>query len=217
MSNPRDEADARRAYQRDYYRKKIKPKREKSATTVREDRKMLVSLRIKTSLAGRIAGLFHAGVAKETISHRTPSEFYAELLLRGLETMQGDEQVDEALQYLRAVSATDSIARHRSEAQAAFSRVKIELTELLQIKAVDQATHYYWTTVRAFSEMSPNVWRDWFLLQMATTFPKLARQQPKGVSLSDGGKAFGKAKRLAESTRAEQGVQRSVGRVPRES
>lgn len=177
-----DDPDVRRRrYQRKYYHDKIKPKRAQGST---EDRKLVITLRLRASLAGRISGLFHAAVATGTTSHKTPSDFYAELITRGLETLSANPEIDEALQYLRAVSATDAIGAHRREAQAAFSRVRTELKELLQIKADQAAIHYYWTTVKVFSDMSPNVWRDWFLQQMQKTFPQLAKRSPKGVSLA---------------------------------
>jgi hypothetical protein len=182
-----DDEAKRRAYQRDYYRRKIQPKRREERRDKKErtvgDRKVLVSLRIRGSIAGRIAGLFHQGVAKEAHSHRTPSDFYADLLIRGLETLKGDEDVAEALQYLKASGAIDAIGQHRREAQAAFARVKIEMVELQQIGADEAGMHYYWATMQSFEEMSPNVWRDWFLEQMVKSFPKLANRRPKGVSL----------------------------------
>lgn len=179
-----DDENDRRAYQRKYYHEKIKPKRKEAKQQQQDrDRKILVSLRLRSSLAGRISGLFHTGVAMGTTSHKTPSEFYAELLFKGLETMSANPDVDEALQYLRAVSATDAIGAHRKEAQAAFSRVRTELQELMQIDADAAARHYYWTTVKSFTDMSPNVWRNWFLEQMHGTFPQFAKAIPKGVGL----------------------------------
>lgn len=173
----------RRAYQRQYYQKKLKPKRHKEAAV--EDRKMPVQFRMRASLIGRVMWTFHQGVANQTLSYKSPSEMYADLIFRGLETLPMTEDLDETLQYLRAVSATDALGAHRKEAQAAFSRVRTELEELLQIGAEEPARNYYWTTVRTFAAMSANIWRDWFLKQMTTTFPKLAKIEPRGVVLGD--------------------------------
>lgn len=192
----------RRAYQRQYYQKKLKPKRRKEASV--EDRKMPVQFRMRASLVGRVMWTFHQGVANQTLPYKTPSEMYADLIFRGMETLPMTEDLDETLQYLRAVVATDALGAHRKDAQAAFSRVRTELEELLQIGAEEPARQYYWTTVRTFAAMSANIWRDWFLKQMATTFPKLAKIEPRGVVIADEPRTADRQKPKSKRRRLEQ-------------
>lgn len=148
-----------------------------------EDRRVHLSCRLKSSLVGRLQRLLLEGIAHGTFPWKTQSHQIEDLLIRGLEAMRGHESVDEALQYVRAVSHSEAISRHRREAQAAYSTVKTELKELASIGAIDQALHYFWATYSQFEEMSPNVWRDWFLDKMQTDHPDLYARRPKGVSL----------------------------------
>lgn len=105
---------------------------------------------------------------------------YEQLVIAGLESKSGDnELIEESLQYLRAVKATDDIGNQRREAQAAFARTKIELAELLSIGAKAEARHSFWNIVKAFEDMDETVWRNWFLAQMRGAFPKLAEARPK--------------------------------------
>lgn len=178
---PYRDPGAKRTHNRAYYHEKIKPKRGRPA--VEDKRVLLGGVRIRSSITGRVQRILLDAVASGTYAYRTSSQIYEDLIVRGMGTLTSSDVVDEALQYLRAVSATDAIGAHRREAQAAFSRVRTELNELLQIKADQAAVHYYWTTVKAFASMSQNVWRDWFLRQMEKTFPQLARTAPRGVTL----------------------------------
>lgn len=148
-----------------------------------EDRKIHVSLRLKNSLVGRLSRLLLEGVATGRYPWKTQSHQFEDLLIRGLETLKDSESVDEALQYLRAVSHSEAISRHRREAQAAWSVIDIELKELRTIGATEQAVHQFWATYRAFEGMSPHTWRDWFLQQMRETHKDLYAMQPGEMSL----------------------------------
>lgn len=173
----------RSTYQQQYHKTYSRPGRPEST-----DRKILISFRCKSSVAGRVSRILYDGIATGNFPYKNNSQIYEDLVIRGLGTLvggKGRETVEEALQYLRAVSATDALGNHRREAQTAFGIVQKEIAELLQIKAEDQAVHYYHATVRAYREMSPHVWRDWFLEAMATAFPKLAEQSPRGVEMDD--------------------------------
>lgn len=174
--------DKRANYQSNYHKSYNRPGRPES-----NDRKIIVSFRCKSSVSGRVSRILYEGIATGNFPYKNQSQIYEDLVIRGLGTLagRGRETVEEALQYLRAVSASESLGTHRKEAQAAFGIVQKEITELLAIKAEDQAVHYYHATVRAYREMSPHVWRDWFLKQMETAFPKLAVQRPQGVDLAD--------------------------------
>lgn len=201
---PYEDPDAGRAYHRKYYRDKVKPKR--ISKRVIEDRKVVVSLRLRASLVGRITGIFHRGIAEKTHNHGTPSDLYAEILIQGLDVMAAnDENIAEAMQYLRAMNAADSVASARKEAQSAFSRTKIEIAEMLAIGETNAAHQFYWTTVATFEDFSPNIWRDWFLKAMAKAFPRFAAKRPKGVSLDP---------KLPDRTpKGERGKRASKGRL----
>lgn len=153
-----------------------------------EDRKIHLSLRIRSSIVGRLQRLLLEGLAiPGKFPWRTQSHQYEDLLIRGLETLRGDESVAEAMQYLHAVSHTDALARMRREAQAAFSTITIELKELRAIGALDQAVAHFWSTYRAFEQMSPHTWRDWFLQRMREDHADLFAKAPRGVSLAGDG------------------------------
>lgn len=188
---PYRDRDAHNTYQRNYradkaYQAGREPR--KAGRPPIEDRKILLSLRLRSSLVGRVQRILLEGLATGAYPYKTTSHAYEDLVIRGLETLKGHDTVDEALQYLRAVQPTDNIGNHRKEAQASFARVSIEITELLQIKAEDQARHYYWAIRRSFEEMSANVWRDWFLSEIELKFPRLHAKPPKGgVALGEDG------------------------------
>lgn len=167
----------RRKYQRNYYQQKLKPKR-----GVSEDRPVLMSVRLPSSLHGRLQRILNEGIANNVYPWKTMSQMVRDLLIAGMGTLKGDV-VEEAMQYLKAVAPLDGIGNHRREAQAAFSRVKTELRELQEIKADTAAHLHYWAIVNNFRAMSPTVWRDWFLDQMEKTFPKFAKHPAKGIRL----------------------------------
>lgn len=149
-----------------------------------EDRKSLVQLRLRSSLLGRLGRIYDVGLAKGTHRWQSKSEMYADLIVRGLETYSEDEHVAETLQYLRAEATAEGIASHRKVAQALYARCKVEVNELLQIRAIEQARHYFWSIRADMQRASPNVWRDWFLAEWDRTFPRLLAQPPAKSALT---------------------------------
>lgn len=147
------------------------------------EKKLLLQCRLRASLLGRLHRLVNEGIANGTYPWKTMTACVEGLLLRGLETLKGDEMVDEMLPYLRAISEVDSISNHRREAQGAFARVKMEIAELLAIRAETEAVQYYHATYANFSMITETVWREWLLNQMRRAFPALHKQKPKGIKM----------------------------------
>lgn len=150
-----------------------------------DDAKVLYSVRLKSSIVGRMERLLLEGLATGRFPWKNRSQQAADLLIRGLETLKDTESVDEALQYLRAVRHSESIRQHRREAQSAWAIVDQELKELKAIKATAQAIHQFWANYTAFEAMSPSTWRDWLLQEMRSTHKDLYEKQPGEVELLD--------------------------------
>lgn len=180
---PYRDPQARRDHQRDY-RRTHQTGRGPGRPPL-EDRKIHVSLRLKSSLVGRLHRLLLEGLSQGIYPWKTQSHQVEDLLIRGLESLKAHESVDEALQYLRAVSHSESIGRHRREAQSAYSTINIELKELRAIGAIDQAVHQFWATYQAFAEMSPHTWRDWFLGKMREDHADLYNKRPADIAFDD--------------------------------
>lgn len=149
-----------------------------------DERKVLVNVRLPVSMVARLQRTKEEGLVLGKYPWKTLTAVIEGLLLRGMESMKGDPLFDEMLPYLRVVQQIDGVGSHRREAQAAMNKVRTEISELLAIKAVKEATQYYHATWQSIEEMSPNVWRDWLLDQMRKAFPKLARSRPQGVTLA---------------------------------
>jgi hypothetical protein len=162
-----------------------------------EDRKIHLSLRLKSSIVGRMNRMLLEATATGIYPWRTQSQQYEDIIIRGLETYRGNESVDEALQYLHAVQHSEAISRHRKEAQAAYNVTNIEIKELRGIGATDQALRYFWATYAAFERMSPHTWRDWFLQRMREDHADLFARRPQGISLDlDGALDSGETHRV---------------------
>lgn len=145
-----------------------------------EDRKVFVSLRLRNSLTVRIQRIYDEGIAHGTSPWRSKTQMYEQLIVEGLENRSGEnELIEESMQYLRAIRTADEISNQRREAQAALSKVKIELKELEGIGARKEAHHLFWETIRAFEDMNETIWRNWFLVEMKKAFPTLAAKLPK--------------------------------------
>jgi hypothetical protein len=166
------------------------------------EKKLLFQVRMRQSVIGRMRRLVDEGLAKGTFPWKTMTACAEGLILRGFETLAGEELVDEMLPYLRAVAQIDSIGTHRREAQAAFSKVKIEIAELLAIKAEAEAVQYFHATYGSFEAIGETVWRDWLLAQMRSAFPGLMKQKPQGVGIQHGHKPQAHERRGTERRHA---------------
>lgn len=180
---PFQDAKERRAYQRSYYDKN-KSKRVRHQDRDQE-KKAHVAFRCPVSIMGRIRRIVNEGIALGKFPWKTQTECIVALLIRGMETMAGDPTIDEMLPYLRSIQALEGIAGHRREAQAAFSQMKTEISELLAIKAHDEAVKYFHAMYDSVLDIDENVWRDWLVRQLKETFPKLLAAKPKGVRFAE--------------------------------
>ncbi len=176
---PYESLARRRLYQRQYYKQTIKPRRERATLDTGAEKKLLVHLRLPTAMIGRIQRIVNEGIAMGTYPWKTQTAAIQALIMKGLESMSGDETIDDMLPYLRTIHASDSITQHRNEAQAAYSKIKTETSELLAIKAHDEAVAYFHTMYENVENMNAHVWRDWLLKQLRTSFPDLLKEKPK--------------------------------------
>lgn len=174
----------RRRQQREYYRTHVQHARKKHDPD-RTSKKILVATRLPVELVARIQRIVAEGIATGRFPWRTQSAAIGALLMKGMESMAGDESMDEMLPYLRAIQTIEHVGQHRNEAQAAMSKIKTEVSELLAIKANDEAVQYFHAMYESIDQMNANVWRDWLLTQLRQTFPQLVKQKPKGVSFID--------------------------------
>ncbi|SRR5258708_10832243 len=184
---PYRDPSARRRASRLYYAERVRPQREAQAA-VREletgaAKKGYLNARLPMQMIARLVRIKDEGIATGQYPWRSVSAVIEALLLRGLESMAGDPFIDEMLQYLRVTSQIEGIAAHRREAQAAVSRFKVEIGELLKIKANEQAVQYFHSIYHDFQQMDANVWREWALEEMRKAYPVLHKAMPHAVIL----------------------------------
>lgn len=174
--------DDRRQYNRTYYRNHVKPKRGKKMDLDRSEKKVAVSVRMPLALIGRIQRIVMEGLATGKFPWKTTGAAITALIIKGMESMAGDETIDSMLPYLRAVQMIEHVGQHRIEAQAALSKIKTEVSELLAIKANDEAVQYFHSMYDSVDAMDETVWQGWMLRELRGMFPQLLKQKPKGVS-----------------------------------
>ena len=182
---PYRKSSDRTRYQRQYYRdRRGLGARDKAGRPLAyEDRRIVLSARVRASLVGRMTRIYDEARALHTYTWQTRSDMIEQLLTSGIEQLASSDAIDEAREYLRAVKATDMIGNQRREMQASFNRACTELKECLRIGAKDEAVHAYHSVMTAFDQMSPNVWRDWFLRELPKKFPQLQEARLKGIAL----------------------------------
>lgn len=153
-----------------------------------EDRKVLIQLRIKSSLTGRVSKMLYEGIATGTLPYKNPSQIYEAIIMKGIEVMDTEES-DEAMQYLKATRELDESARQRREAQAAFSKARTELKEIMTGGGgkgdQEEACRVYWMLVWNFKAMNPGHWRDWFIRRMREDYPELDKSEPPSAKIID--------------------------------
>lgn len=169
----------KRKYNQKYYRHTTKKTREDAQ---REDQKKgVLTARIPMQLIARLTRIKDEGIATGAFPWRSMSGVVEALLIRGLESLAGDPFIDEMLQYLRVTSQIDGIAAHRREAQAAVARVKVEVAELLKIKATDEAATYFHAILHDLRAMDATIWRDWAIKDLRKTYPALLTIKPIAI------------------------------------
>lgn len=177
---PSTDPATRKRYNQTYYRRH---KSKAGRPPLGDEKRMLVSLRMPASVIARIQRIVVEGVATRRFPWKTQSECLNALIMRGLESMAGDDFIDEMIPYLQAVQANDGIRNHRVEAQAALNRVKVEVSELLNIKATEAAVAHFHSTMENLDHISPNVWRDWLLKELRKAYPDLLKQKPSNIMM----------------------------------
>lgn len=176
---------AKARYNRDYYLKRSGQGYKLPTNT---EKRVLVSMRIEQSIVARVQKLVAEGIATGRYPWKTQAACWKALILGGFDHMKGDEYIDEMLPYLRLMSHIDGVEAHRREAQAALSRMKTAISELLAIKATDEAATHYHMLLEDFEKMPPNVWRDWLIREARKAFPDLLKQRPASLRLLHGNK-----------------------------
>lgn len=160
-------------HNRRYYRE-----HRSGATAPRNEKRVIFSARLPESLTARMRKLVDEGLATGRYPWKSMGACAQALLIKGFEGMAGDEFVDEMIPYLRSLSQIDGVGAHRREAQAALSRMKTEIRELLAIKATSEAATYFHGLLEGFEAMPPNIWRDWLIKEARRAFPQLLKMKP---------------------------------------
>lgn len=179
---PYRDAKARHQNDRDYQTHR-RMKRQLDKDDV--DKKVVYPIRISQAVLGRVTRLVHEGLAgKRACKWKTPAEALRELIVLGLKSMKGQhDTIDEMLPYLQMQAQFDGIKSQRQEATAALNRAIIEIQELLNIKAKNEALQYYHVTMDTLQQMSRTVWTDWCIAEMKRKFRDFDKQLPPGVQL----------------------------------
>ena len=179
---------AKRRHNQDYYSRKGKTRRGFAiSTSIRDEKKVLQSMRLPEGMVMRVQQITHKGIATGAYPWRTPNETYQALIVRGFETLKGEAVVDDALPYFKVRKQLDAIASQRSEAQAALSRTRHEVSELVGIGETQVAEQYFGAALKAAQDMPPTAWSVWLVKELKAAFPELAKALPSGVALTPGG------------------------------
>lgn len=175
--------EQRKKYQRDWY---AKTKRKRDAENKATSKKVFVNARLPVSVLGRLGRIVEEGIATGRFPWRSRNQAIEALLIRGLESLSSDPVAEAMLPYLRMVGSAETIAQHRQEAQAAYSRIKTEVSELLGIGAKDGAIRFVHAMMQEARAMDANEWRDWLITKLETTTPtdKLLREKPRAMPLA---------------------------------
>lgn len=176
--------ERRRKKQREWYHENRAVKHRK-VDAAPEEKKIMFATRLPAQLVARMQKVKDEAIATGRYPWHTMSAVHEALLLRGFESMAGDPFFDEMQQFLKVMSQINVVAQQRREAQAAMGRFKVEIGELLKIRAKDQAVQYYHGVHHDFESMSGSVWRDWALAEMAKAYPHLAKETPRRMEFRD--------------------------------
>lgn len=182
--------DRKAADRRYYFNKKLRATGEVVQTKTgrpphtESEKRILIPVRFPVSVIGHIQRMVNEAVAVGAYPWKTQTAMINALVMRGLETLKGDAQVEEALAYFRAIHQMEEVSRHRKESHAAMSLLKSEISALISINAIEEAAAVYQSTHEAILGISQNVWRDWMLHQMEKAYPRLAAMKPQRISLT---------------------------------
>lgn len=180
---------AKRRHNAQYYTTKGKQARAFAISgSIRDEKKVLQSMRLPEGMVMRVQQLTHKGIATGTYPWRTPNETYQALIVRGFETLKGEALVDDAFPYFKVRKQLDAIASQRSEAQAALSRTRHEVGELVGIGETQVAEQYFGAALKAAQDMPPTAWSVWLVRELKAAFPALAKALPTGVALTPSGR-----------------------------
>lgn len=156
-------------------------KRKARVQRMEAEPKHLLSVRLPASLLARLRRIVSEGVAVGSYPWKTMTEAVQGLLIMGLESMKGDEFIDEMLPHLEVMQQLERIRGLRAEAKTTVHRAKEEVAELLGIDAVTEATQYFHVTLDALRKLPPTAWSEWAIKDFTETFPRLNGKRPAGV------------------------------------
>lgn len=179
-----DPYDKQQADAANYQKRKRRGRPPKDLAKADTDRKQMITMRIRTSIVGRVDKLVNEGWNTGRFPWKNRTEAWSALALRGLESLADDDMVSEMLPYLRVVHHSESLAAHRKESKAALSNFIEEIRSLLEVsntsrgevkqQSFEAAVHHYHAMIGEVEKMPQNVWRDVLLAKMRGAFPKLA-------------------------------------------
>ena len=195
MSSPNRET--KRLQNQRYYQLHVKPQRAAqrangpSPRLAKDDKKILVTIRLPVQLVGRVEKTLNEAVATKRYPFRTKTALYTYLILHGFDHLRDDPFIAEMLPYLEAIEAVGAWRFHRTEAAAAFSQIATEINELLRYRLREPAVQCYHVAYDAIMEMPPSVWREWLLSKLERSYSVLHKAVPQAVPLGTAKKAGG--------------------------
>ena len=154
--------------------------------TGEDEKKLVVSLRLRASVVARIQRITMYGLANKCYPWKTYTETYEAMLLRGLKTFNSDSFIAEQVPHLALTEQFAQIRSARKEAETSLAVASQEIGKLLEIGAQVEALQYYHATKTAAEAMPPVIWRDWLLDTLKKAFPRLHEQVAPGVEIGKG-------------------------------
>lgn len=190
----------RDAYNKEYYRnhkQKIRQGQTLSRVQKRlgkeESRKVAFSMRLPESIASQLQRMAFEGLATGKYPWKHPSEVARGLIIRGLQSLKGDETIDSALPEIEMQENLEGMQRAQRTAYTMLSKARTTIDSLLAIKADREALQYYHSTMTFAKGLPPTVWSEWLMTQMLDSYPELSKRDAPGIRLM--GKKKDKEKR----------------------
>lgn len=164
----------RRKHNRTYYEKHQQAARREA------ERKIHFQCRLPGSLVGRIHAVTMEAVAAGKWPYKTIGDTVADLLVRGLGTLRGDEMIDAMMPYLELMQSVNHEETHEREMRSLSMKVRTRVSALLGIGADRHALACYGNTMERIEKMPESIWTVWLMKELQTAFPEMERHYRKG-------------------------------------
>lgn len=167
----------RRKYDHDYYLKK------KGKSQDSPDRKVPLMTRQPEWLVARLQRIAAEGLVTGKYPCKTVSEALTWIASTGLSALKDDPVVGDEMKFVAAKQSIDRINKVRREAMGLLHTASTEVSELVAIGAIDEATQYFSSAITAIRGLPKTVWLDEAIRKFEERFPQIAKRKVPGLKM----------------------------------